>query len=218
MREYNLTRYEINDLIRKYQSELRKLEFQVAKTRVTIRELLEELARLEESGEGLRHSDYSPVELPTEPEPEPEPKPKRKRRRKKVEKPVEEAVSETGLAPTEETKAPEEKKTRKPRTRNRKKGGYRLSEWDDFILNALKEEQKILVSSDFLDKGKEWQTTQEEPMEDEQLIKGKIARSIHKLANKRGQIVKVDYPGKGFAYALPDWVTKSGNLKKKYIK
>ena len=52
---------------------------------------------------------------------------------------------------------------------------------------------------------------------DEALVKNKLNRSLHKMTNKRKDLIKTKFEGKGFAYALPGWVnTTSKDLKKKY--
>jgi hypothetical protein len=211
MQKIHLSKVEINDLINKYQSELRKLEFQAARTRITIQQLMEQLAESVDQEEtspiNFGANRLAEVEAPAPPPPPADPKRPRKRISRSKKKAPKIEVSEVEA----------QKPSRKPRKRVRKKGGYRLSDWDNFILDTLQEEQKIMINADFLDKGIAWQNTQDNPMTPTE-IKGKISRSIHKLANKRKAIIKVNFPGKGYAYALTNWVTKSGNLKKKYSK
>ena len=48
-------------------------------------------------------------------------------------------------------------------------------------------------------------------------IKTKLNASLHKLANKKALLAKVEHSGRGFAYALQEWVSKSGELPKKYV-
>ncbi len=47
-------------------------------------------------------------------------------------------------------------------------------------------------------------------------LRGKINRSIHKLTHKRGILVKVSFPGKGYAYALSSWFDENGKLLLKH--
>jgi hypothetical protein len=43
-----------------------------------------------------------------------------------------------------------------------------------------------------------------------------LNRSIHKLTHRRGILIKVPYEGKGYAYALSNWVDEGGNLLEDY--
>lgn len=105
--------------------------------------------------------------------------------------------------------------TRKTRSGEGNIGGYRLSEWDQFILQTLADTGHVLINSELMDmafeksKSEKLNLTQEE-------VRGKMVRSIHKLANKRGAIIKAPFPGKGFAYGLAAWFTGTGKLKKIY--
>lgn len=210
-----LTKVEINDLIKKYQSELRKLEYQVSKTQLTIDELLE-MIPMEQNDRYSSFSSRPALQESEKREPafqEPTP----------VSKPPANSGHETRaegptiqvkLAPPS-PKAVVSKKKERPGMRKRKKGGYRLSEWDQFLLDTLENEQRLMLTSEFLDIGLEMQKGSEDPMSESE-IKGKLSRSIHKLANKRGSIVKVQTSGKGFAYALRSWFTASGELKSRY--
>jgi hypothetical protein len=77
--------------------------------------------------------------------------------------------------------------------------------------------QHVLVNAQILELAKVRVEKEKLDLNDQQL-RGKLNRSIHKLANKRGNLVKVDYPGKGFAYGLPNWTDKNNEIKKKYLK
>ena len=43
-------------------------------------------------------------------------------------------------------------------------------------------------------------------------VKNKVTRSLQKLANRRNDLKKVAFPGKGHAYALPEWLSEKGKL------
>jgi hypothetical protein len=94
-------------------------------------------------------------------------------------------------------------------------GGYKLSTWDNFILESLKDAGNVLINSDLQDRIGDWMK-KEGIKADENTAKAKISRSIHKLANKKGDIVKTKYEGRGFAYGLKDWFNPNGSLKRKY--
>ena len=90
----------------------------------------------------------------------------------------------------------------------------KLSPWDEFIITTLQTKDKVLIMSEFLDIVKDdfagakgWT---------EAKIKSKLNAVFHKLANKKGNIVKISFEGRGFAYALPKWLNPAGELKKKY--
>lgn len=90
----------------------------------------------------------------------------------------------------------------------------KLSPWDEFIISTLQQKGQVLVMSEFLDivkadfaGAKGW---------NEAKIKSKLNAVFHKLANKKGNIVKISFEGRGFAYALPKWLNPAGELKKKY--
>jgi hypothetical protein len=94
--------------------------------------------------------------------------------------------------------------------------GYKLSEWDKFILEALEKSQHALITKDFIDLSKE-KSKVEKTKFDENEVKNMLNRSLHKMANKRHDIIKTKHEGKGFAYALPKWISQgSKSLKKKY--
>jgi len=90
----------------------------------------------------------------------------------------------------------------------------KLSPWDQFIMTTLQSKDKVLIMSEFLEivkndfeGAKGWT---------EAKIKSKLNAVFHKLANKKGSIVKISFEGRGFAYALPKWLNPAGELKKKY--
>ena len=82
--------------------------------------------------------------------------------------------------------------------------GYRLSEWDLFIMNSIRDAKKPMVNADIMDMAKAKNKKDKVTMSDIDL-RGKLNRSIHKLANKRRDLVKTNYPGKGYAYGLAEW-------------
>jgi hypothetical protein len=87
-----------------------------------------------------------------------------------------------------------------------------LSEWDNLVLQSLKDKKKVLTTSDFA------KIAVDDPSikSGEAQIKVKLNRALHKLANKQNMLSKVDHPGRGYAYAMKDWLDSKGNLPKKY--
>ncbi|MEZ5042989.1 MAG: hypothetical protein R2828_24045 [Saprospiraceae bacterium] len=112
---------------------------------------------------------------------------------------------------TSKTKTPKKVAMPKPVVARRRR---KLSPWDEFIMTALEEGDQVLIMSEFLEivknnfsEAKGWS---------EAKIKSKLNAVFHKLANKKGNIVKISFEGRGFAYALPNWLNPAGELKKKY--
>ncbi len=94
--------------------------------------------------------------------------------------------------------------------------GYRLSEWDTFILSNLEKAGKTLISDELYELAVTWNKDEKLGLTEPE-IKGKLTRSVHKLANKRKELVKVPRVGRGFSYALTTWMGPKG-IKKKYAK
>lgn len=180
MNNTSLTNLEIQDLINRYKSELRKLDYQTDDVKRTI-------AELEELFEPESKSQVAAVTT-------------EKRKKKKPGRPpkIKAVVRE------EEIKA------------SRKKG-YRLSDWDKFILDGIKESGKVLINTELLDILKQ-KAKEKKIFTNDYLIKEKLNRILQKLANRRKNIVKVKYPGRGFAYALPKWINPNGRVGKQYEK
>jgi hypothetical protein len=106
---------------------------------------------------------------------------------------------------------------KEPKKRQRiVENGYKLSDWDNFIIGTLNKKQSVLITKDFIEASR-LKSESEKSKFDEAKVKNMLNRSLHKLSNKRGDIIKTKYNGKGFAYALPKWVSNSSKtLKKKY--
>ena len=207
----NLTPLEVRDLISRYQSDLRKLEYQVHKVHQILEELqgyapqsrekyidepfLRELPSAEESeGKGGENTDQeTPQNVPTS-----KGRKTRRGRPKKIDSNNGDTSSPANAAETQISQGK----------------GYRLSEWDLFVVNCLLREEKALITSDFLDAAE----ISDEITAGTSEIKIKLNRSLHKLANKKGILVKVEYPGRGYAYALAQWLNGRGELPKKYAR
>ncbi len=238
-----LSPLEVRDLINKYKSDLRKLDFQRLKTSSIIKELEGYATEIEEA---LSIEEATIRELPSSTEPETEqketkkaapkrrgrppksetakadakkeaaPKPEKKKKRRgrpPGSKSKAKAKSKTAAKGQSKTKEKATKSKAEPKASNGKEG-YRLSEWDEFVLNSLKDKQKALTTSEFTEIGVANPSIKSGAAQ----IKTKLNRSLHKLANKKGVLVKVEHSGRGFAYALQDWLDSKGQLPKKYAK
>lgn len=258
-----LSPLELRDLINNYNSDLRKLQYQVVKTQAMLDELEGHLAEAEET---------LGLELTDAPKPAPKPKPAKKKPAAKA-KPTEKKAAEKKAAPEAEPTGKKaegkakrrgrppgskskstNKKTKgaadgKAKTKTKGRGrpagsknkasaakgkaskpaaaskkaqetkkdddtpGYRLSDWDTFILNSLKDKQKVLTTSTLTEIGVADSSIKLGAAQ----IKTKLNASLHKLANKKGLLAKVEHSGRGFAYALQEWVSDDGQLPKKYV-
>lgn len=193
MQDYQLTTQEITELVRKYQSEVRKLEYQILKTKETIEDLQGRMV-----GSKIIH--------PMDATDHVEKMPKRRGRP---------ATSQHEAETRQETPQPAAKTATASKRIPKKRTGYRLSEWDKFIIDNLEDAQQVLINSQLMELAKEKVDRDNLKLDDIQL-RGKLNRSIHKLANKRGELIKVDYPGKGFAYGLSEWADENGEVESRY--
>lgn len=107
------------------------------------------------------------------------------------------------------------KKEKKPKPEKKESKGYKLSNWDNFLIEAIAATGKVLISTDLFDRVKE-RAMSAGVFEGDEQTKQKINRSLQKLANKRGDLIKVSYEGRGFGYGLPEWQDKDGTVKKKH--
>ena len=235
MANLTLTSLEIRNLISLYESELRKLNYQVAKTESTLNELR---AQVNQSNIQLPEAPVEQVSSPPKKKrgrpkkSDSAPKPKSKRGPGRPRKSETQAVTEPKRGPGRPKKsdsAPKPKSKRGPgrpkkssasnksgkkKTRTRKKtGGYKLSDWDKFIINTIDKADKPLINSELLDSAANADLAKGMKEDD---VKVKISQSIHKLANKRKTLAKTRYEGRGYAYATDKMTFNNGKLKKEY--
>lgn len=91
---------------------------------------------------------------------------------------------------------------------------YPLSDWDKAIIGSIQEAGKALISKEILNTITEVAKA-EGFFKDDQHTKIKLNQCLVKLANRRNDIVKLHFHGRGFMYAMPDWV-EGRALKKEY--
>ena len=106
------------------------------------------------------------------------------------------APKRRGRPPKAKAKAASPARPRRSKARSTSKG-YRLSEWDIMIIDALKGSGKAMTSEDLLAVAKKQRIGKNDNER-----KAKITRSIHKLANKRKEIKKLPKAGRGNAYGI----------------
>ena len=94
---------------------------------------------------------------------------------------------------------------------------YPLSDWDKIILDIISESGKAQLSKDIYEKA--FAKSKEVGIFiDEIKSKAKINQCLVKLTNRRNDLKKVKYGGRGFAYCLPEWINENGILNKEHIK
>ncbi len=205
----NLTPLEVKDLIRKYKSELRKLHFQSQKIQSIISELEASMPEADPVIATVQmttaEGEVQPTvaETPQEKQPEKAPAPAKTEAAPSKQKTKSKSPGKNGVSKSA-------KAAKGKRTRNTK-----LNEWDNFVIEAIKGAEKPLINAELIDQGKE-KITQEQLDMDEEKLKTKLNQTLHKLANKKALLTKVRFSGRGYAYALSDWMTNKGELPKKY--
>jgi hypothetical protein len=80
---------------------------------------------------------------------------------------------------------------------------YPLSTWDKIIIEVVKENGKPCTSKEIYDKAMAKARAMGIEM-DELKMKSKINQCLVKLTNRRGDLKKVKYQGRGFAYMVQD--------------
>lgn len=193
-----LNELDIIDLLNEYHSELRKLKQKMVFVKSKITELEVQL-------EGV----------------------KSKSKRYKADEAAEEAAFEMEAA-VETTVAPkvpgkrgrkpkvvvEAAVTEKPEIKIRRQ--RLLSQWDNMVIESLREKGKALASNDLFGHFEE-KVKAAGLFESEDKLRFKLNQILVKLSNKRGELAKVAYPGRGFAYALPEWMNEKGKLLKEFM-
>lgn len=255
MKGQNLSMLEKQELVESYQSDIKKLQFQITLLKEAVNQLKAAIKEDKSSAPAISNiTETAVMSAATEEVAKPVRRGRPKKsapakttkkekkattskrgRPKKVEAVVAPAaVEETApvakaeekkVAPTRKPgrpkKASSEKKASTPGKRgrkpNQKLGGYRLSDWDQLIVDGIKNAGKALIKSELLDMAAQKNDAENLKL-DEQALNVKISQSLHKLANRRDDLFKIDFPGRGFAYALSEWKTSKGDLPKKYTR
>lgn len=138
------------------------------------------------------------------------------------------AVSPTGepivkRGPGRPRKTDAEKAATKAKPGRRKKrvvtgGGYRLSDWDDMVLEAITKADQLLPKEDIMLAATAWAGKNAPEMSAEE-VEAKITRVLQKLSGKRGQLgTHRSGLRRGYHYGLKDWFfTSSGLLRKQHL-
>jgi hypothetical protein len=125
--------------------------------------------------------------------------------------------SETSPEPTESAATggtPATRASKKPAKAKRKP--YPLSEWDKMILSGIETTGRALSSKTIFNQVKEKALAAGIFQTDEK-AKAKINQCLVKLTKRRKDLVKVNYKGRGYAYALPQYLDERNKLKKEHM-
>lgn len=190
-------------LVNDYESDLRQLQFRVEHTKNLIRDLKSAIPAIEaeEKAQATQVVELASVSVES---PVSDPAPAKRRGRPKAKR----------KAKATEGAAPKARKSGKGKAASPKKG-YRLSETDQLIMKALDEGGRAMISSDLQEYIEAAKQAAGETVNSEDIAL-KISRSLQKLANRRDDLIKVPYEGRGKAYALPNWINNAGDLKNKH--
>jgi hypothetical protein len=114
--------------------------------------------------------------------------------------------------------APKEIKTiakQKKVKKTESKKGYKLTFWDEYVIESIKQSGKVRITQEIVDFVTIKMKESGKGASDSE-IQNKVIRSLQKLANRRSDLKKVPYEGKGLAYALPEWMGDNGKLNKEF--
>lgn len=206
-----LNEFDILDLLNEYHSEMRKLKHKVAFVKTKIQELEDQYKSIKQRADRARALHYKEdfqedmsMDLTDDVEEEDDMTPrtlkpvKKDKRNAGFKKKEGKAIFENAKS----TGKPKRKPGRKPQA---------LSLWDSLIVDSIIENGKATISREIFERLKE-KAIQGGFYESDDKTKIKLNQCLVKLTSKRNDLVKVDYPGRGHAYALPAWVDKKMNL------
>ena len=201
-----LSSLEIQDLINRYSSELKKLNFQVIEVQSTIQDLTALLNAVQKQESKVLSKRGRKPRTTTGKLQAPQSTVIKSKRGRKPKSSASVTSPETS---TRKSKAISGKETGQK--------GYKLSAWDEAVIESLRENGKAMITSELVEAtGKKAASLGLSQNAEE--VKLKVVRSLQKLVNRRGDLRKVKFKGKGFAYAVPDWLSEKGRLLKEHIR
>lgn len=116
------------------------------------------------------------------------------------------------------TAAPARKKAGRRKKREVKDGGYRLSEWDNAVLQAIEKRQQLLPKADLLKHVTTWARKKAPAMKADE-VELKLTRVLQKLSGKRGMLgTHRSGLRRGYHYGLKSWFfASSGKLRRQHL-
>jgi len=233
-----LTSGEIQDLINRYNSDLKKLEFQVEDIKLTIaglEKLMNSVAIREKASFAKVKTKKTKIQTLTKPKkatsavkaksatkskqktkPTPKGKAKTAKNIKVAKKAVVKAVPKTKAKVTAKLK-PKKITSKGAVLASSGKKGYKLSDWDNYVIQSISESGKVRITSEILESVKNKMAAAGRKVTDFE-VRNKVTRSLQKLVNNRGDLAKVSYEGKGLAYALPAWLEAKGKVSSEFAR
>lgn len=204
MANKRLSEKDIDQLLNQYRSERRRLSFQLDNVRKAIKELKAVRGPLSTNqapdGTVIKRGPGRPRKypLPTDQGPVIKRGPGRPRK------------IDSGMA-TGETPGRRKK-------RQIKDGGYRLSDWDNMVIDSIAKSERLLPKEDILKNAIEWAKTAYPEMSQED-VEAKITRVLQKLSGKRGELgTHRSGLRRGYHYGVKDWFfASSGKLRKQHL-
>ncbi len=212
MKKSRLSKHDVRELLLEYQSRLKKYEFYIDETNTAIKKLEKSLhSETEEGEEPVKRGRKPKAALAAV---------KKTVGKKRGRKPKKAVAAELPKEPKKRGRKPKAKKVRIPKKRGRKPTkkaprNFKLSAWDNFLLSTLAERKLSLIKQEFVEAALANPELATPEMTKEQ-VEIKVTQSLHKLSNKKNLIKKVKYYGKGYAYALKEWITRKGQLMTVY--
>ncbi len=99
-----------------------------------------------------------------------------------------------------------------------KDGGYRLSDWDTMVIEAIKGSERLLPKEEILKHAIDWAKTAHPGMSQTD-VEAKITRVLQKLSGKRGELgTHRSGLRRGYHYGVKDWFfASSGKLRKQHL-
>ncbi len=133
-------------------------------------------------------------------------------------KPVPTKTSKATKATRTRTATKRKRKPGRRKKRTLKGGGYRLSGWDNAIIQAITGANKMLTKQVLLDQVTKW-AAKNEPKTNAAEVEVKLTRSLQKLSGRRGMLGTYRTGlQRGYHYGLKDWFFKStGKLRPSHL-
>lgn len=99
-----------------------------------------------------------------------------------------------------------------------KNGGYRLSDWDQMVIDMITKRDELLPKEEILKGALAW-AKKKHPNMDNAEVEAKLTRVLQKLSGKRGMLgTHRSGLRRGYHYGIMDWFfASSGKLRKQHF-